>query len=278
MAFVPSLFIDVGATGTFFTLRETYLHTNYIRGGGDFGGAVVNGVYQGTTTTEVRSFHHKNLSQDPDEALEKATEASLKMGIPLKTTRESLTEELRDIKRSTKEEMERRARELQELRELHEAERNAQREELLANDMMPIGSYVGTPFVKIKPSYLTWLATTDLDNVWLQKAAEVVREKYSDLLLPLPNKDSFYGNVGEKIEVPVTVVYVGGYTRNAFNGYGSEYVYITTMVTENGDCLVVKSPTFTGKIGEKFVLKGKVKDQTYYKGQAQTVVFYAKKG
>jgi len=69
--FKPSLFIDIGADNHFYTLRETYLHTTYVRPG-EMGNAIVNGVYQGTIAEEVRSFHHFNLSQNPEDAIAKA--------------------------------------------------------------------------------------------------------------------------------------------------------------------------------------------------------------
>ena len=52
--FTPTLFVGIGGHYNFFTLRETYLHTTYIRGEGDMGGCVLNGVYQGTIQTEVQ--------------------------------------------------------------------------------------------------------------------------------------------------------------------------------------------------------------------------------
>lgn len=94
--FVPTLFIGVGELGCFFTLRETYLHA--VPGPGPMGNAVVNGVYQGSF--EVRSYHVKNLSQDPDEAFEKAQEASERMGLKLTTSRDSLREEMNAIHRA----------------------------------------------------------------------------------------------------------------------------------------------------------------------------------
>jgi hypothetical protein len=59
MSFVPRLFIGIGLTNAYFTLRETYLHTSYVPGEGQWGN-FVNGVYQGQVITEVRSHHHFN--------------------------------------------------------------------------------------------------------------------------------------------------------------------------------------------------------------------------
>ena len=100
MAFVPHLYIGVGETGAFFTLRETYLHERYANG---------------CRYTEVRSFHHFNLSQDADEAFEKARAFAERNLIQLNTTREQLTEQMRDIQRANAEELERRERAAREL-------------------------------------------------------------------------------------------------------------------------------------------------------------------
>lgn len=102
--FVPHLFIGVGLTGAYFTLRMTNLR--YIPGEGPMGNAIVNGVYQGTV--EVGSEHLFNLSQDADEAFEKA-QAAQEMALRLSSTRESLDQEMREIQRATAEQMAERA-------------------------------------------------------------------------------------------------------------------------------------------------------------------------
>lgn len=98
MSYTPHLFIGIGHTYAFFTLRETYLHVVY---GKDptTGAAIIRG-------TEVRSFHHFNLSQDPQEAFEKAQSCAKQMGLTLSNKNPiELEKALRDIKRSNAEEM-----------------------------------------------------------------------------------------------------------------------------------------------------------------------------
>lgn len=102
----PKLFIDVGATGAFYTLRETYLHKSFSPGPGSYGNAVVNGVYRGSSRAEERSFHHFNLSQDPAEAFAKACEYASLMGLTLTTKLETLDQQMRDIQRASREELE----------------------------------------------------------------------------------------------------------------------------------------------------------------------------
>ena len=98
MSYQPHLFIDIGKTYAFFTLRETYLHVVY---GKDpvMGTGYVKG-------TEVRSHHLVNLSQDPQEAFDKAQDYArdMQMSLANKSPVE-LKKALRDIKRSNAEEM-----------------------------------------------------------------------------------------------------------------------------------------------------------------------------
>lgn len=107
----PKLHIFIGRDNHFFTLRESYLHTYYI------GRVNPKPVY------EVRYSHIKNLSQNWDEALEKAREAALNLGIPLHV-RESEIEQLDEIKRISAEEKEQQDRLRQE--EYAKAEEEAQ--------------------------------------------------------------------------------------------------------------------------------------------------------
>lgn len=103
--FKPTLFVDIGATGAFFTLRQTYLHERHVPGAGALGNAVVNGIYQGTVEREVRSFHHFNLANTAAEAWEKARAAAEQMGLPLEGAQDELGEKLRKIQRATADEL-----------------------------------------------------------------------------------------------------------------------------------------------------------------------------
>ncbi len=103
--FQPSLFVGIGDTQAYYTLRETYLEEIHIPGEGPSGNAVVNGVYQGYIRYEVRSFHHFNLSQDAAEAIDKGKAASLKIGLPFSCSQKKIEAEMREIKRRTAEEI-----------------------------------------------------------------------------------------------------------------------------------------------------------------------------
>lgn len=116
MQHTPKLHIFIGQFNHFFTLRESYLHTIYI------------GRINPKPVYEIRYAHLKNLSQNYQEAVEKAQEASKQLGIEL-VVKGSETEQLDEIKRVTAEEAEQRRRLAQEEYARAEEEAQARRRE-----------------------------------------------------------------------------------------------------------------------------------------------------
>lgn len=264
MAFVPHIYIGVGETGAFFTLRETYLHERYANG---------------CRYTEVRSFHHFNLSPDADEAFEKARAFAERNLIQLNTTREQLTEQMRDIQRANAEELERRERAAREREEAWEEERR-QREEakraLILGGKFAFGPYERQEFEKAPRGYLTWLAKTrdDFEDGSLMRlTAEEVARRCADLLLPDPHPTLTVGEPKKRLTFDVIVTRVRWFDREAYMSYRLERVYIVTMVDKaTGACLLSKSTAFAPEEGDELTIKGTVKDHSDYKGHAQTVL------
>lgn len=274
--FTPKLFVGIGETGAFFTLRETYEHKTYSPGEGAMGNAVVNGVYQGSCHTEIWSFHHFNLSQDADEAFEKAVECSHNMGLELISTREELDFNMREIKRATAAELEeRKAREERMKQEWEEQLKVWQEEKIqkIADGIYPIGAFIDKKFEEASVGYINWLInkveTFDAGSI-LQLMAQAVKERCSHLMLPVAEVDKVVGQPKQRLEFNVTVTRVASFPVNI--GYVTEMMYITTMVTDDKVCLVCKSSSFRADVGEKFKMKATVKEHGEYQGQAQTVV------
>lgn len=275
--FTPRLFIDIGETAAFYTLRETYRHTRYVPGDGPMGNAVVNGVYQGTVETEVRSFHHQNLAQDPSEAWTKANQIAQAMGLELEGTLDDLSIKMRDIQRADAEERARRVRE-QEEREARWAaereERAALRLQKLARGIFPFGPYVDKPFSEAPRGYLTWLGQNVgkfSDNPLLKATAEAVLVRVPHLMFPEPNPDAHWSQEGKRSQVRVTVTRVSSFDRPKFGAsWLSEKVWINTMVTEAGECLVVMSPAVRLGEGDDLTIRATVKEHGHYGAQAQT--------
>ncbi len=262
--FTPYLYIGIGETSAFFTLRETYLHETW---------------YEGQRNCEVRSFHHQNLSQDPGEAFEKATKFSDNMGLELRTTREAIERELREIRRASAEEIERRQREAVEREERWAAERQKRFEDQVAlaqQGIFPFGRYEDERFEDIPRGFLSWIVRaqeTFEEGSTIRAVAKILSAKYQHLLLPTPDPDAVIGQPKQRLVFDVTVTRVHPYTRPSFSGYGEEVVYITTMVcNETKACLICFSGAFCPEEGAKLEIKATVKEHTEYKGQAQTVV------
>lgn len=265
MTFVPHLYIGVGETGAFFTLRETYLHEFYVGR---------------TRHTEVRSHHHFNLSQDADEAFEKARAFAERNLIALNTTREQLTEQMRDIQRANAEERERRERVARE-REEAWAEERRQREEaqraLILSGKFAFGPYELKEFEKAPRGYLTWLAKTLTDfeeGSLMRLTAEEVARRCADLLLPDPHPTLTVGEPKKRLTFEVVVTRVRWFDRESYTSYGRlERVYIVTMVDKaTGACLLSRSACFAPEEGKELTIKGTVKEHSDYRNQAQTVL------
>lgn len=245
--FTPHLYIGVGSTGAYFTLRETYLSSH----------------------TEVDSFHHFNLSQDADEALSKATFYSLQMGLPVHANKHTMREEMRTILRASKDEIEERNRREDE----RQARYIAQQQEhlvyllnVLSTGRYAIGAYAGKLFEEATYAYIDWLVNIveekECSEILVAQAAAVVAS-VPHMLLPKPSKTGFAGIIDERITTEVTIV------RNISvdTQYGTSYV--VTMVGKDTLCYLSMG-AFNPKVGEKLTIKGRIKSHDTYKEQDQT--------
>lgn len=277
--FTPTLFVGIGEHYNFFTLRETYLHTTYIRGEGDMGGCVLNGVYQGTIQTEVRSFHHQNLSTDADEAWAKALALAEVMGLKLDGERADLDINMAAIRRASAEELEarERARAAQEAEwAAQRAERELARRQMIEQGRFPFGINEGRPFAEMSQGYLTWIVRKvedfDADSLLRLVAAKLVAD-FPQLLLPEPKPTAFWKAPSVRATANVTVTRVHSFSRPKYNApWVNETVYLAIMVTDAGECLVSKGTSFAPNVGDRFTIKATVKQHDWYNDQAQTVV------
>jgi len=268
--FTPHLFISVGETGAMFTLRET--HPHYIAGEGDYGNAVVNGVYQGRI--EVRDHHVKNLGQDPDEAFQKAQEYAKECGLELKSNRATLDRELRKIGRATKEEMEaRRQKELEawfNRRALEIINRQVflnKCQKSINDGVMPVGKYSGSLISKLPRGYLAWIAEAEFEEKSPMRLIKTYLFNQRLVTpLPTPDKTSTVGEPKQRLDFDVTVVKSIDFDTR----FG--LCTVTTMVDSNKNCLVVFSSSFAPEVGEELKIKATVKEHSEYNGQAQTIV------
>lgn len=277
----PTLHIFIGQDHHFFTLRESYLHVMYI-------GRNPKPYY------EVRYSHIKNLSQNWDEAVEKAKEASLVFGIPLHV-RESKEEQLKEIKRRSEEEIEQQRRMQEEEYRQAEAEAQARRREywnswkvealnLLngnvhedATPLMPIGAYCNNALDQVPTSYLQWMVHSsglcDIDaEELMHKPAFVAQWIRDNMEIAAPQPSNWVGNLGEKMEMEMEVEVDS--VRCVTGYYGDTYLY--KILTKTGDQLTwfASRPALDGI--KKAKLKFTIKKHDEYNGVKQTMITRAK--
>lgn len=272
--YVPYLFVGIGEKSCFFTLRQSYLHAIHIPGEGSMGGAVVNGHYQGSTLYEERNFHLYNLSQDPDEAIEKATAASQELGLKMISSRDRLVDELNEIKRSTAAEIERREREAAERKERWEAERKAEVDAMIAQidieGVVPFGQFKGRKVSELPRGYATWLAkSVEEFEYWtpIWALAKCIVSRHADLILPDCDPTAYCGEEGKRSDFELLVL--RRFTH--YGEYGTSFI-LTMIDVKTKACVMSFSSAFDANVGEQLKVKATVKSHAIYKGQAQTTI------
>lgn len=110
-------------------------------------------------------------------------------------------------------------------------------------------------------------------NVWqMLPYAEVyaIIKEMKEALAP-KSESEYIGNVGDTVSITATLVSVHTFTTH-FTYYG-ETNYIFKFADENGNTIVWKTSSWQDiKEGERYELKGKVKEHSEYKGDKQTVL------
>lgn len=259
MMFAAKLFIGIGEKSHFYTLRETYLHEFYI---------------DGKRHAEVRSFHHWNLSQNPAEAIAKAEEDALQLGVPFAgATVEKLGEQLAEIKRADAAEIERREREhaaWQVFWEARRAEQDLIQCEYAAQGIVPgRGACAGKHLLNVPRSFINWLLAKRAEfaeGSAMRVLAEHALFFYEERALPVPSSEVL-GQPGQRIECEATVI--RQYKIEGFYGIR----YITTMVEhKTGACLVVFSGAFRPEVEDVLKFKATVKGHMEFRGQPQTIL------
>lgn len=252
MNFEPYLFVSIGKDHCYFTLRECYVH--------EF-------VVGNRLCKEIRSFHHRNLSQDPDEAMTKALDYAAKLGVVLKSSRADLVEEMNAIRRATAEQLAERDRVAAEQQAMWARERAAelewQRAEI-ARGVWPYGRRKGEKFEDLDRGFVTWLIDQREEFTgMMRECADAIATNWAHLSLPKPSSQTPLGEIGGKLEVTATVVFI--YEGDSYYG---PFV-ITSLVTDTGESIAIKGK-FRSKVGEVVRIIGTVKKHSEYRGFMQT--------
>lgn len=278
MAYQPKLFIGIGETFAFFTLRETYQWE--IWGRAENGMPVLRGI-------EERSFHHFNLSQDAEEAFEKAMEYSRKTGMPMVSTLEGLKHEMRDIKRRTAEEME----EAERLHRLAVSRGNlgyAQDRDALAMSNITknggihnfaFGKYAGQPIKTVSNldrGYLVFL-TDKLesdDNPRYDNSLLLAQMKAALAAVEPRPESKHFGTEGKRVNgIEATITGARAFWARGYSYYQPDIQKTAyTLTTDAGEVLVLFTQSFLGELGEKIRFNAMIKEHSEYRGELQTII------
>ena len=277
-------YISSGAKNMMHTLRCVYTDSKYV---------------EGESVDFERDYYVCNLSTDFDVAIEKA-----KMYAGDKF-REGASFSLEEIYRRTQEEMALAAAEAAKnaaIREAEEEENNRvfRRDAYtkIADGDFPFGMYRNYSFETAPESYIKFMGTVEVEEgksgfvmKFLQK---VLKKKFPDLFLPMPEANGeYYGTPKKREDMVATVVASFGF--ESFYGYTN----VVKFVKDSGELLVYMGTTMPGfevqkttvylegtadeyeyttnefegvKIGKTYQFKATVKEHSEYKGEKQTKI------
>ena len=257
--FPPYLYIDVGRTNAMFTLNELYPHDR---------------VVGGRKIVEYRSMYHQNLGCDPKESYQKALKKSREMHLPLRSSLNSISTKLRDIKRNTKEENER-------LRLLHikkhsdkmngyvERYDNRYMRNLVSKGGVfnfGFGKYIGRYMIDILSDdigYIRYLIEGDFIDDLTRFQLETIIENYP---IKVDKSSEYVGEVGERYNFEAIVKRVIPFETQ----YGCSAVI--TLADNNDNDLVLFTTAEFPDIGVPFTFAAKVKEHKEYNDVKQTVL------
>lgn len=257
--FIPVYFVDTGREQGFFTLRVT--KQVFIPGGGERGGSIDNGIYQGTIA--IGSDYLQNLSTDKEEAFAKASEIAKRAGRELRQkSADEIMSEVYDFETRA-----RRSAEEIEAARIREINLEAIREERikvskinntmawLAHDQAPFGKYKGDDIADLPAGYVRWIVTTDFEdeNMNLFKGA-VLRIHGEQAELRTPDVDGFVGDVGVRSEFTAQAISSRPFRGHFGPGCRTELVDIDT-----NKLIVCWANNFQPVVGEEVTFKASVK-------------------
>lgn len=274
MAFAETLHIFIGENNHFFTLRQSYqIAVSY--------GVNANGQYD--VRLQTKYAHLCNLSQDYEEAREKAVAYSEQLGMPLVAAATSESQ-MREIQRRTQEDIAAAKQEQDRIQNERIAAELARQEEyfnnwkhdaqvMLANGEFPhdAGQYSGQPLEFMPVSYFQWILTMRDVSVPHHKFAWIASVIEQHVDIPAEVESQYVGEIKGRIELEVQLQ-----RTSTFDGaYGRTYIY--SMMDRSGNKLVWFSST--AALYQKngwFKLKATVKGHDIYRDSKQTIITRAK--
>jgi hypothetical protein len=137
----------------------------------------------------------------------------------------------------------------------------------------------GYPQTKLTASQICNKNDNGVFNGWrneeLSQLISEAQRKQDELTAPMNSE--YVGNVGDKIEMPVTLWKISTYKVQAFGGFYDrdepkmQTKYIYSFIDASGNCLIWNTTSFNElTAGDKLKLKGTIKRHSEYKGIKQT--------
>lgn len=117
------------------------------------------------------------------------------------------------------------------------------------------------------------LLTKNVYGEYEFKDYETLKDMVKTLVLAETKPSEYYGEVGSKVEVKVTLSFLTSYEIRSFAGYGTDTIYLANMKDSDGNVFVWKSGTaHKANVDGEFIITGTVKEHSVYDKVKQTVL------
>ena len=137
----------------------------------------------------------------------------------------------------------------------------------------------GYPQIKLTASQICNQNEFGVFHSWKNKELSqlITEAQRAQEELTAPKGSEYVGNIGDKIEMPVTFWKMSSYKVQAFGGFYDrdepkmETKFIYSFIDASGNCLIWNTTAFNElTAGDKLKLKGTIKRHSEYKGIKQT--------
>lgn len=156
------------------------------------------------------------------------------------------------------------------------AEIAAEREAAMAPFLAEHGALLNSaePFLE-KSAFLADVVAKAREKGFMSdKVIAAIEKTVAAFSAPRPVSEHV-GEIGERLELPVTVERVSSFERARFSGRGTEIVHVTKMRTVEGHLITVMSPAFKAEKGESFVVRGTIKAHKEFRETKETILIRA---
>ncbi len=117
------------------------------------------------------------------------------------------------------------------------------------------------------------IAKAEAERKAKEEAERIEREKAEAEEKARKSISQYVGNVGDKIELDVTIEKRAWFEIPSFGGYGTQTMHVYTFRNAHGDAIVWKTTAgLNHENGESVHLKGTIKEHSEYQDEKQTIL------